>query len=1296
MTKRLVKDINTNGNSSPNELIDIEGTLYFTADSGGSDTGSIDNSEETDGDGSANGPTSSGASGMGLWKSDGSEGGTRLIASFDGISNLVDANGTLYFIGEIEEKFEIWSSDGTASGTKRIDSIYPGSDGFAAYNLFAVDDTLFFSSSGPEASSNDYELWRWEGKDAGTKLFKNLFPDRYITNQSIDDDGTLTIETAAFNANTPEFSSDSFPSNFTNAGNGNFFFTAYSTQIVEAFVDGFADEIQLGGIELWFSNGTENGTYSIPINNESYEIYNPVDGSASPPSLYDEYYQATGSSFPKHLTAFNNRVYFSASNGIQGFELWSINNQGVGENIVQDINSNGSSTPEDLTVVGNRLYFTADDGDGRTLWYVDTENKAKKVANSGKDPRNLTDIDGDLFYSANSEAGREPWFIENNKMAIQLQDINPGLRSSNPSNFQLIKREIKGKTQDFLYFSANDGQRGSELWNINLSRKDKRAQRLEDLYSGPAGSDPRQLTNSNQELFFTANDGKSGRELWTIGIEIESPSGGEDNWQSIVKVSEKQTFVYTFSTDKGSAAINLWSIKGGADSAFFSIDESTGALSFKTAPNYAQPKDLTGDNNYDVIIGVTDENTGLNAEQTVTVVVTESNGLASESTLVRNIRPRDASSDPDELHNHRGALFFSANDGRKGQEPWVSSGTANSTELFLDINNGKQSSTPSSFTSYKTSVFFAADDGRHGSELWMSNGTKRGTALAADIQSGTGSSSPSDLLIQGKTLYMAADDGLHGRELWVHNIKNGQSSLIKDIRLGSKVGSNPSELTPLNGGIVFAADGNAYGRELWSSDGTTHGTKMLQDINPGGLDSNPKDFSPLDGDIYFTGDTYLNGRQIHKLDGSELTITPVQGSLGTIKLSDPNHLHASKDQLFFNAETNLDDSTDDITPNPSIGGSTSSDPGGFMTAARGIEAQAAEYINNYNDNIDSYRRFDSKDFLDNAKYWAEQLATSILVNNNDSSLASDWNKYFQSLSNSSPIQIPNDLPSTAASRSTTSSPGGSSLTPAKEEESNSLGRELWISNGKENGNKLLKDIYPGTGSSDPKGFTTSGIHTFFSADDGEHGEELWVSDGTEAGTIRLTDINDGAKDSSPRSITDVNGVIYFSAKSEDFGRELWRLGEGETSTQKMGVLSQPSNPAPIIDLTRLVYSAKGKRRLRGKQDTTDEFIFNRSNQFGHTKADLITQFSVADGDSIQLDTNAFPGLTQRRFKAVSTLQAFNRQLEQNSSVIYFEPFGELYFDQNGRQPGLGDTKNSGLFAILDEAPELTQASLGVI
>ena len=160
-----------------------------------------------------------------------------------------------------------------------VDALFPGSDNFAAYNLFAVNDTLFFSASGSQGGGsggsgaggqgNGYELWRWEGDDVGTKLFKNLFPDRYITEQKFETDDetgelTLTINTAEFNASTPEFSTDSFPGNFTNAGGGNFFFTAYSTQTAKANTSGFADGLQLGGIELWFSNGTENGTYGSP------------------------------------------------------------------------------------------------------------------------------------------------------------------------------------------------------------------------------------------------------------------------------------------------------------------------------------------------------------------------------------------------------------------------------------------------------------------------------------------------------------------------------------------------------------------------------------------------------------------------------------------------------------------------------------------------------------------------------------------------------------------------------------------------------------------------------------------------------------------------------------------------------------------------------------------------------------------------------------------------------------------------------------------------------------------------
>ena len=1197
MTGRLVKDINPNGSSSPEELIDIEGILYFVADSGTS---------ESIGDDSESGDQEGGGDQLkaGLWKSDGSEGGTRLLRSFDGVSNLVEANGILYFVGQTGDSYELWSSDGTSAGTKRVNALNPGANNFAAYNLFSINDSLFFSAKGPEESSNGYELWRWQGSDTGTKLFRNLFPDRYITNQSIDVDDetgeqTLTIETAEFSTSNPEYSTDSFPGNFTNAGGGNFFFTAYSTQSVEAVVNGFADTIQLGGIELWFSNGTESGTYPIPINNESYRIYNPVDGTASPPSLYEEYDTATGSSFPKNLTPFNKNLYFTANDGLNGVELWSINNRGLGEKIVKDIDPDGSSMPDELTVVGNKLYFTADDGNGRKLWVLKNQNKVEKVANSGAEPRHLTEVDGKLYYSATSAQGREPWVVKGGR-ATQLQDINPGIRSSNPKQFQLARRETKKGTKKFLYFSANGGERGVELWTQNISQGRAKAEQLADLYSGAPSSDPRHLTNSNEQLFFTANDGKTGRELWTL----DAPVGVDDT----------------------------------------------------TDPSR--------------------------------------NNLV-ESSLVKNIRTNAQSSDPTELHNHRGGLFFSANNGRNGFEPWSNQGTKKSTKLFKDINKGRQSSSPSSFTTHKTSLFFAADDGRKGSELWISNGKSKGTKLAADIQRGQGSSSPSSLLMQGKTLFMSADDGKHGRELWAYSIKSGDYMLVRDIRSGSRLGSNPSELTSLNGQIVFAAEGDTYGRELWSSDGTKHGTNLLIDINPGGLDSNPKGLSLLNGSLYFTGNTYFNGRQILKLDGDGLKVTEVQGSLEETKASEPSDLHASRDQLFFSAETTIDSSEEKDDTTSSIGGSTDSDPGGFMAAESGIEDKATEYINNYNDNIDSYRQFNSSSFLNFAKSWAESLATSSLVEKNDSSLALDWNQYFQSKSGSSPIQIPNGLPSDAASRTTGSSPGGSNLTTTEADKKNSLGRELWISSGKVQGNKLLKDIHPGQGSSDPKGFTSVGTKTYFSADDGQSGEELWVSDGTEAGTYLLSDINTGSKDSSPRSITEVDGSLYFSAKSDRYGRELWRLDPAESSRQQSSKSASSSREGAQSDLTRLVFSQRGQGRLRGKRNTSDEFIFSRSKQFGTKKADRIIGFSTQEGDTIQLDSAAFPGLKQKRFKTVRTLSSFNRQLEQSSSIIYFEPLGELYFDQNGRKPGLGDPKTSGLFALLQGGPDLNRADIGL-
>jgi ELWxxDGT repeat protein len=52
--------------------------------------------------------------------------------------------------------------------------------------------------------------------------------------------------------------------------------------------------------------------------------------------------------------------------------------------------------------------------------------------------------------------------------------------------------------------------------------------------------------------------------------------------------------------------------------------------------------------------------------------------------------------------------------------------------------------------------------------------------------------------------------------------------------------------------------------------------------------------------------------------------------------------------------------------------------------------------------------------------------------------------------------------------------------------------EMWQSNGTDAGTKLVEDIAPGTGSSDPGAFTLAGSQLFFMADDNIHGRELWV------------------------------------------------------------------------------------------------------------------------------------------------------------------------------------------------------------
>lgn len=89
-----------------------------------------------------------------------------------------------------------------------------------------------------------------------------------------------------------------------------------------------------------------------------------------------------------------------------------------------------------------------------------------------------------------------------------------------------------------------------------------------------------------------------------------------------------------------------------------------------------------------------------------------------------------------------GKVYFTAYTPELGQELWVSDGTPAGTHPFLDLREGVASSRPMLLSVAAGRLFFAADDGAHGIELWSTDGVAAHTAMVADIAPGPLSSWP--------------------------------------------------------------------------------------------------------------------------------------------------------------------------------------------------------------------------------------------------------------------------------------------------------------------------------------------------------------------------------------------------------------------------------------------------------------------------------------------------------------------------------------------------------------------------
>ncbi|WP_037952881.1 ELWxxDGT repeat protein, partial [Sulfitobacter donghicola] len=80
--------------------------------------------------------------------------------------------------------------------------------------------------------------------------------------------------------------------------------------------------------------------------------------------------------------------------------------------------------------------------------------------------------------------------------------------------------------------------------------------------------------------------------------------------------------------------------------------------------------------------------------------------------------------------------------------------------------------------------------------------------------------------------YFVAFDGSNGIELWQTDGTTGGTVLFKDLNPGGG-SSTPSDLIVADGLMYFGADDGTSGAELWVTDGTSAGTTLVKDVRVG-------------------------------------------------------------------------------------------------------------------------------------------------------------------------------------------------------------------------------------------------------------------------------------------------------------------------------------------------------------------------------------------------------------------------------------------------------------------------------
>jgi ELWxxDGT repeat protein len=762
-----------------------------------------------------------------LWRSDGTPGGTAMVADFGsgGVHGLAAAGGKLFLLAATASSGSastLWMSDGTPAGTAPV----PGFPATNAKGLLGVGNRLLITAEDAAAS---FQLWVSDGSAAGTRQLTHLVTpqtyDPYAVPLLLKTIGNRVYFVVADVARgTQLWVSDLTPA-------GTLPTTAFAAP--HALSVAPADLEELGGrlVFLAVIAGSQEDLWAVSPGN--------------PASLTSLCSNRCGAG---NLVKVGSRIAF-LSGANDNVDLWSTDGTPAGTNLVKPALCAGICIPQkSLVALSGAAFFTADLGTSlrSELWRTDGTPKgtvrftAALVATQAGQP--MGTVRGKVLF-AGLDTGAKPNYpnFQESNPELWVSDGTPaGTRQltdqSEPNSFAPVGLVAAG---DQVFFTSPALVEGGDACLAHGTASSA------SILPAPCVILEPLVVLSGAVLFVPYGD----HQLW----RSDGTAGGTQALTSFAAPQAVSPFV-----PLATSGVQAFFLVEGAGRAIWRSDGTPAG----TIQLFDLPPPLSG-----IVRDLVFVDGGLYLvadNQQGSEDVWKSDGTTAGTILLNSL---GCCAPPLSVHFRfvalAGTVYWT-----DGPSLWRTDGTMAGTRQVTHA--GTAFANPSDLVVAGGALYFFADQ-PFGSlrTLWRTDGSDPGTValhdfLPAAVPGVPGPAGPGGLTPFAGGLAFSGDDGTAGSELWFTDGTPSGTRLVKDIQPGGE-GSNPSSLAVAGGLLFFAANDGVHGSELWESDGTAAGTRMVQDINPGPASSSPSGMTAAGGLLYFSADDGLTGQELWAL-----------------------------------------------------------------------------------------------------------------------------------------------------------------------------------------------------------------------------------------------------------------------------------------------------------------------------------------------------------------------------------------------------------------------------------------------